>query len=181
MPRPGDVDHVEIVLLDEPVQMRVDEVQSGRGSPVPEQPRLDVLLCQRLALAADCRRDRSGRPTDNWRPASTRLISARSFFDNTFATIASMICCHRCHASVRGVVRSIVAPQAAMQKAGPHRRAQMLNHPADLRVTSYAPLSFAASGSIQHPSSAPFSRTCGRIVILHGILQSQPLPSQSGS
>ena len=48
MPGPGDVDHVEVVLLDHPVQVGVDEVQSGRGPPVAEEPRLDVLLGQRL-------------------------------------------------------------------------------------------------------------------------------------
>jgi hypothetical protein len=44
----GDVDHVEVVLLDHPVQVDVDEVQTRRGSPVAEEPRLDVLLGQRL-------------------------------------------------------------------------------------------------------------------------------------
>ena len=48
MPGTGDVDHVQIVLLDHPVQMDVDEVQTGRGAPVAQEPRLDVLLGQRL-------------------------------------------------------------------------------------------------------------------------------------
>ena len=48
VPRAGDVDHVQVVLLDHPVQVDVDEVQAGRGAPVAEQPRLDVLLRQRL-------------------------------------------------------------------------------------------------------------------------------------
>ena len=52
-PRPavagaGDVDHVEIVLLDQPIEMRVDEVEARRRAPVPEQARLDVLLLERL-------------------------------------------------------------------------------------------------------------------------------------
>ena len=48
MPGAGDVDHVEVVLLDQPVQVDVDEVQTWRRSPMAEQPRLDVLLCQGL-------------------------------------------------------------------------------------------------------------------------------------
>src|ERR1700722_21032529 len=44
----GDVDHVEIVLLDEPVEVDVDEVEARRRAPVPEETRLDVLLLQRL-------------------------------------------------------------------------------------------------------------------------------------
>ena len=45
----GDVDHVEIVLLDEPIEVHVDEVEAGRRAPVAEQARLDVLLLERLA------------------------------------------------------------------------------------------------------------------------------------
>jgi hypothetical protein len=48
MPGPGDVDHVEVALLDHPVQVNVDEVQARRRSPVAEQPGLDVFLCERL-------------------------------------------------------------------------------------------------------------------------------------
>ena len=44
----GDVDHVQVVLLDDPVQVDVDEVQPRRGAPVAQQPRLDVLGLQRL-------------------------------------------------------------------------------------------------------------------------------------
>ena len=45
----GDIDHVEIELLDQPIEVRIDEVESRRRAPVPEQARLDVLLLQRLA------------------------------------------------------------------------------------------------------------------------------------
>ena len=44
----GDVDHVEVVLFDQPVQVNVDEVQTRCRSPVAEQARFDVLLCERL-------------------------------------------------------------------------------------------------------------------------------------
>src|SRR6185437_10416094 len=44
----GNVDYVEIVLVDHPIEVSVDEVQSGRCSPVPEEPGLDVLLGERL-------------------------------------------------------------------------------------------------------------------------------------
>jgi hypothetical protein len=48
MPGAGDVEHVKVVLLDQPVQVNVDEVQAWGGSPVPQESRLDVLLGQRL-------------------------------------------------------------------------------------------------------------------------------------
>ena len=44
----GDVDHVEVVLLDHAVEVDVDEVQTGCGAPVAQEPRLDVLLGERL-------------------------------------------------------------------------------------------------------------------------------------
>ena len=69
---PRDVDHVQVVFLDDPVQMDVDEVLPRRGPPVAQQPGLDVLQLQRLAQAAGCRRGRSARPTGSWRPASRR-------------------------------------------------------------------------------------------------------------
>ena len=43
-----DVDHVQVITLDDPVQMDVEHVQAGRRAPVPEQPRLDVLPLERL-------------------------------------------------------------------------------------------------------------------------------------
>ena len=46
--RPGDVDHAEVMLLDDAVQVRVDEVQPGCRAPVTEQARLDVLARERL-------------------------------------------------------------------------------------------------------------------------------------
>ena len=48
MPGAGDVDHVEVVFLDQPVQVDVEEIEARRRSPMPEQPRLDVLFGQRL-------------------------------------------------------------------------------------------------------------------------------------
>ena len=45
----GDVEHVEVVLLDDPVQMDIDEVLAGRGAPMSQQARFDVVQFQRLA------------------------------------------------------------------------------------------------------------------------------------
>ena len=45
----GDVDHVEIELLDHPIEMNVDEVEAGRRAPVAEKTRLDVFFLERLA------------------------------------------------------------------------------------------------------------------------------------
>src|SRR5262249_34972129 len=44
-----DADHVEVVLPDDAVAVSVDEVQPGRGSPMAQEPRLDVLRLERLA------------------------------------------------------------------------------------------------------------------------------------
>ena len=62
-PRPAvagadDVDHIQIVLLDQPVQMHIEEVQTRRGAPMAEQARLDVAalegnLEQRIVLKID--------------------------------------------------------------------------------------------------------------------------------
>ena len=49
VPRPGDIDDVQIALADDSIEMGVDEVQPGGRAPVPEQTRLDVLGTERLA------------------------------------------------------------------------------------------------------------------------------------
>ena len=38
----GDINHVEIVFIDDPVQVDVNKILTGRGSPVPQQQRLDI-------------------------------------------------------------------------------------------------------------------------------------------
>src|SRR5271157_1628133 len=43
----GDVNHVEVVLLDDPVQVCVDEVLSGGGAPVSQQHVLHIRQSQR--------------------------------------------------------------------------------------------------------------------------------------
>src|SRR5262249_12946176 len=48
MPRPGKIDHVQIILLDEPVQVDVNERQPWTRSKMPQKPVLDVLWLQRL-------------------------------------------------------------------------------------------------------------------------------------
>src|SRR5215469_1213909 len=47
--RTSDVDDVEVVLFDQPVEMHVDEVQARRCAPMPEQAWLDVLQFEGLA------------------------------------------------------------------------------------------------------------------------------------
>jgi hypothetical protein len=46
--RTGDQQHRQIALLDRTVQMRIDEVETGRCAPMAEQPRLDVFDRKRL-------------------------------------------------------------------------------------------------------------------------------------
>ena len=43
---PADVDGVQVLVPYHPVEVRVDQVEAGRGAPVAEQPRLDVLGSQ---------------------------------------------------------------------------------------------------------------------------------------
>ena len=45
----GDVDHVQIMQSDRPVQMDVDKILPGRRSPVPDHKRLDMRQRERLA------------------------------------------------------------------------------------------------------------------------------------
>ena len=45
---PGKVDHIQALFLDDPVQVNVDEVQSGRRAPVTEQARFDMRQLERL-------------------------------------------------------------------------------------------------------------------------------------
>ena len=47
MPGAADVNHVEVVFVDDPVQVHVNEVLPGGGSPVSQQPVLDVRERQR--------------------------------------------------------------------------------------------------------------------------------------
>ena len=46
MPRTSDIDHVQVMLVDDTVQMDVDEVQPRSGAPVTEQARLHMLKRQ---------------------------------------------------------------------------------------------------------------------------------------
>src|SRR5690348_3489169 len=49
MPRPADIDHVEVACLDRPVEMGIDEIQSRCRAPMAKEAGLDVLGTQRLA------------------------------------------------------------------------------------------------------------------------------------
>ncbi len=49
VPGPADEDRVEIPRFDHAVQMRVEEIQTGRRSPVAQQPRFDVFDLQWFA------------------------------------------------------------------------------------------------------------------------------------
>ena len=48
VPRADDVDHVQVIALDDPVEVDAEHVQARRRAPVAEQPRLDVLPLERL-------------------------------------------------------------------------------------------------------------------------------------
>ena len=48
VPRADDVDHVQVIALDDPIEVHAEHVQARRRAPVAEQPRLDVLPLERL-------------------------------------------------------------------------------------------------------------------------------------
>src|ERR1700733_14715451 len=48
MSGPDDGDHVQIALDDDAIQVCVDEIQPGRGTPMPQQAWLHVLECEGL-------------------------------------------------------------------------------------------------------------------------------------
>ena len=86
MSRAGDVDHIEIVLLDHPVQVSVNKVQARRRPPMTEKPRLDVFFRERLleqwvVIEIDL--------TDRKIVGCSASIETRSLTDNAFAIIAS--------------------------------------------------------------------------------------------
>ena len=43
----GEIDHVQIIALDDPVEVRIDEVLPGAGTPVTHHGLLDVALDER--------------------------------------------------------------------------------------------------------------------------------------
>ena len=49
MARAGDVDHVEVVFVDNAVEMRVDEVLPGHRAPMTDDLFLDDILGERFA------------------------------------------------------------------------------------------------------------------------------------
>ncbi len=48
VPGTGDVEHIQVILLDDPVQVHVDEVLTRHCTPVPDHQRLYVRQFQRL-------------------------------------------------------------------------------------------------------------------------------------
>jgi hypothetical protein len=53
-----DINHVQVVFFDHPVQVHINEIEPGGGAPMPEQTGLDVLKCewgfeQRIVLQID--------------------------------------------------------------------------------------------------------------------------------
>src|SRR6266496_4213734 len=49
MPRPGDVDHVQIMRFDQTVEMHIDEIQTWCCAPVPKQSGFYMLKFQWLS------------------------------------------------------------------------------------------------------------------------------------
>ena len=47
MAGPDDIDHVQIALFDQTVEMDIDEVEPGGSTPMPKQSRFDVFELER--------------------------------------------------------------------------------------------------------------------------------------
>ena len=91
----GDIDHVEVIFLDDPVQMDVNEVLTGCRTPMPEQHRLHVRQSQRLFQQRIVGPDKSDRQTDSWPPASKRPSCAevrqRAYFQSCLPPMVSCV------------------------------------------------------------------------------------------
>ena len=48
VPWADDVDHVQVIALDDAIEVNAEHVEARRRAPVAEQPRLDVLPLERL-------------------------------------------------------------------------------------------------------------------------------------
>src|SRR6266481_4953935 len=48
MARSGHIDNIEVIFVYQPVQVNINEIQSGRCPPVTQQTRLDVFSLERL-------------------------------------------------------------------------------------------------------------------------------------
>ena len=62
MAGPDDINHVQIALFDQAVEMDINEIEPGGGAPMPEEASFDVFELERGFRAADCPADRSVRP-----------------------------------------------------------------------------------------------------------------------
>ena len=49
VPWSGDEEHVEIEFVDQPIAMRINEIQAGRGAPMTQQARFDMTELQGFA------------------------------------------------------------------------------------------------------------------------------------
>ena len=47
MARTDDINHVQVVLLDQSIEVDIKEVKAGGGAPMPEQARFDVVELER--------------------------------------------------------------------------------------------------------------------------------------
>ena len=48
VPGTDDIDHVQVIFFDDPIEMHAEHVEAGRRAPMAEQPRLDVLPLERF-------------------------------------------------------------------------------------------------------------------------------------
>src|ERR1700752_1607543 len=92
MPRTGQEDHVEIVLLDEPAQVNIYKRQPWAGSPVSQQTTLDMFRAQRFRQQRIIQQiDHAQAEVIASSPAGVgpaQLLSAERFFSNRRSGLA---------------------------------------------------------------------------------------------
>src|SRR5204862_230130 len=49
VPGTDDVDHVQVIMLDDSIQMNIEHIEARRGAPMSQEARLDVLPRERLS------------------------------------------------------------------------------------------------------------------------------------
>ena len=76
VPGAADIDRVQVVLLDQPVEVDVGEALAGVRAPMAQQPRLDVLEASRAPAARGWPSGTASPCTDRGWPANTRRSCA---------------------------------------------------------------------------------------------------------
>jgi hypothetical protein len=67
----SDIEHIQVILLDDPVQVNINEILGPVSYPSARPQAVSHATVRAAFSEADCRRGRAGRRIDSWRHAST--------------------------------------------------------------------------------------------------------------